>query len=239
MFKYIFSLVLAVILFFVFVFDLALTNDSIGNLFVAGILGCLVLFLLFKFGLHYKILALNRFANAFYYSVFEYKKAQVKPSDMTYMDSVREQAEVALAANFDPTLTTADLNIPATLYSGKDPFLAELRAKIQKAKEIKLEARHLDRKAEVLLGKTKEELVEKDLADKTPARLLDRMLDIENGVAAIIDLTVDEIRHQGYGRAPDYQSSPASRLTIIHIFRAPLNSLPRGILLAYFSGRLL
>ena len=205
MFKYIFSLVLAVILFFVFVFDLALTNDSIGNLFVAGILGCLVLFLLFKFGLHYKILALNRFANAFYYSVFEYKKAQVKPSDMTYMDSVREQAEVALAANFDPTLTTADLNIPATLYSGKDPFLAELRAKIQKAKEIKLKARHLDRKADVLLGKTKEELVEKDLADKTPARLLDRMLDIENGVAAIIDLTVDEIRHQGYGRAPDYQ----------------------------------
>ena len=205
MFKYIFSLVLAVILFFVFVSDLALTNDSIGNLFVAGILGCLVLFLLFKFGLHYKILALNRFANAFYYSVFEYKKAQVKPSDMTYMDSVREQAEVALAANFDPTLTTADLNIPATLYSGKDPFLAELRAKIQKAKEIKLEARHLDRKADVLLGKKKEELVEKDLADKTPARLLDRMLDIENGVAAIIDLTVDEIRHQGYGRAPDYQ----------------------------------
>ena len=73
MFKYIFSLVLAVILFFVFVFDLALTNDSIGNLFVAGILGCLVIFLLFKFGLHYKILGLNRFANAFYYSVFEYK----------------------------------------------------------------------------------------------------------------------------------------------------------------------
>ena len=205
MFKYISSSLLAVILVVVFVFDLALTNDSIGNLFVAGILGCLVLFLFFKFGVHYKILGLNRFANAFYYSVFEYKKAQVKPSDMTYMDSVREQAEVALAANFDPTLTTADLNIPATLYSGQDPLLAELRAKIQKAKEIKLEARQLDRKAEVLLGKTKEELVEKDLADKTPARLLDRMLDIENGVAAIIDLTVDEIRHQGYDRVPDYE----------------------------------
>jgi hypothetical protein len=205
MFKYISSSLLAVILFLVFVFDLALSNNSIGNLFIAGILGCLVLFLFFKFGVHYKIMELNRFANAFYYSVFEYKKSQVKPSDMTYMDSVREQAEVALAANFDPTLTTADLNIPATLYSGKDPFLAELRAKIQKAKEIKLKARHLDRKADVLLGKTKEELVEKDLADKTPARLLDRMLDIENGVAAIIDLTVDEIRHQGYGRAPDYQ----------------------------------
>ena len=205
MFKYISSSLLAVVLFFVFVFDLALSNDSIGNLFVAGILGCLVLFLFFKFGVHYKIMGLNRFANAFYYSVFEYKKAQVRPSDMTYMDSVREQAEVALAANFDPTLTTTDLNIPATLYSGKDPLLAELRAKIQKAKEIKLEARHLDRKADVLLGKTKEELVEKDLVDKAPGKLLDRVLDIENGVAAIIDLTVDEIRHQGYGRAPDYE----------------------------------
>jgi len=204
MFKYIFFLILSGISYFVFFFDTELTNDVIGNLFVAGILGCLVLFLLFKFGLHYKIQGLNKFANAFYYSVFEYKKAQVKPSDMTYMDSVREQAEVALAANFDPTLTTADLKIPATLYSGKDPFLAELRAKIQKAEKIKLEARHLDRKANVLLGKTKEELVEKDLVDKTPGRLLDRMFDIENGVTAIIDLTVDEIRHQGYGRAPDY-----------------------------------
>jgi hypothetical protein len=204
MFKYVFSLLLAVIFFFVFLFDVQLTNEVIGKLFVTGILGCLVVFMVFKFGLHYKILGLNRFANAFYYSVFEYKKAQVSPSEMTYMDSVREQAEVALAANFDPTLTTADLKIPATLYSGKDPFLAELRAKIQKAEKIKLEARHLDRKANVLLGKTKEELVEKDLADKTPVRLLDQMFDVEHGVAAIIDLTVDEIRHQGYGRAPDY-----------------------------------
>ncbi|MFQ5452539.1 MAG: hypothetical protein ACE5DQ_03190, partial [Candidatus Paceibacterota bacterium] len=205
MFKYAFSLVLAVILSLVFFFDLELTNDVIGNLFVAGILGCLALFLIFKFGLHYKILALNRFATTFYYSVFEYKKAQVEPSDMTYMDSVREQAEVALAANFDPTLTTADVKIPATLYAGQDPFLNELRAKIKKAEKIKLKARHLDRKADVLLGRTKEELVEKDLADKTPARLLDRMFDIENGVAAIINLTVDEIKHQGYGRAPDYE----------------------------------
>jgi hypothetical protein len=180
MFKYAFSLVLAVILSFVFFVDIELTNDVIGSLFVAGILGCLALFLLFKFGLHYKILALNRFATTFYYSVFEYKKAQVEPSDMTYMDSVREQAEVALAANFDPTLTTADLKIPATLYSGQDPFLNELRAKIKKAEKIKLKARHLDRKADVLLGKTKEELVEKDLADKTPGKLLDRMFDIEN-----------------------------------------------------------
>ena len=122
MFKYVFSLILAVIFYFVFLFDTVLTNDVIGSLFVTGILGCLVVFLLFKFGLHYKIMGLNRFANAFYYSVFEYKKAQVSPSELSYMDSVREQAEVALAANFDPTLKTADLKIPTTLYSGKDPF---------------------------------------------------------------------------------------------------------------------
>ncbi len=205
MFKYVFSLLLAVIFFFVFLFDVALTNEVIGRLFVTGILGCLVVFLLFKFGLHYKILGLNRFSNAFYYSVFEYKKAQVSPSQLTYMDSVREQAEVALAANFDPTLKTADLQIPSTLYSGKDPFLAKLRAKIQKAEKIKLEARHLDRKADVLLGKTKDELVDKDLTDKTPTGILDRVFEIENGVAAIIDLTVDEIRNQGYARAPDYE----------------------------------
>ena len=53
MFKYLFSFILAVILSFAFYFDIELTNDVIGNLFVAGILGCLVLFLLFKFGLHY------------------------------------------------------------------------------------------------------------------------------------------------------------------------------------------
>ena len=205
MFKYVFSLILAVIFYFAFLFDTVLTNEVVGSLFVTGILGCLVVFLVFKFGLHYKILGLNRFVNAFYYSVFEYKKAQVSPSELTYMDSVREQAEVALAANFDPTLKTADLKIPSILYSGKDPFLAKLRAKIQKAEKIKLEARHLDRKADVLLGKTQEELVDKDLTDRTPAAVLDRVFEIENGVAAIIDLTVDEIRNQGYGRAPDYE----------------------------------
>ena len=205
MFKYVFSVILVVIFYFVFLFDIQLTNEAIGSLFITGILGCLVLFLVFKFGLHYKIIGLNKFANAFYYSVFEYKKAQVSPSDLTYMDSVREQAEVALAANFDPTLKTADLQIPATLYSGKDPYLAQLRAKIREAEKIKIEARHLDRKTDVLLEKTQEELVEKDLTDKTPTRILDRLFEIENGVAAIIDLTVDEIRNQGYRRAPDYE----------------------------------
>ncbi len=122
MFKYVFSAIMVIVLYFVFFFDVALSNDVIGNLFVARILVCLVLFCLFKFGLHYKILALNRFAYAFYYSVFEYKKAQVKPSNLNYMDSVREQAEVALAANFDPTLTTADLKIPVFTLFRKGSF---------------------------------------------------------------------------------------------------------------------
>ena len=70
MFKYVFSLILAVIFSLVFLVDVQLTNEVIGKLFVTGIIGCLVVFLLFKFGLHYKILGLNRFTNAFYYSVF-------------------------------------------------------------------------------------------------------------------------------------------------------------------------
>ena len=104
MFKYVFSLILAVIFYFVFLFDTVLTNEVIGSLFVTGILGCLVVFLLFKFGLHYKIMGLNRFANAFYYSVFEYKKAQVSPlRAVLYGQCEGTDAEAALAANFDPT----------------------------------------------------------------------------------------------------------------------------------------
>jgi hypothetical protein len=205
MFKYIFLAILAAIAYFVFYFDITLTNAMVGQLFVAVILSCFLVFLLFKFGLHYKIQALNRFAVTFYYSVFEYKKSQSGPSNLTFMESVREQAEVALAANFDPSLSTADLKIPVSLYSGKDPFLDKLRARIQEAEKIKLKARHLDRKANVMLGKTQEILVEKKLVEKTRGRLLDRMFDIENGVAAIIDLTTGEIRDQSYGRIPEYE----------------------------------
>ncbi len=87
MFKYILLAILAAILYFVFYFDIVLTNDVIGKLFVAGILGCLVLFSFFKFGLHYKILALNRFAYAFYYSVFEYRYADFQPRCKTGLGS--------------------------------------------------------------------------------------------------------------------------------------------------------
>ena len=205
MFKYIFLAVLGTALYFVFFFDAVLTNELIGQLFVSAVLASFLVFAIFKFGVHYKIESLNKYAIAFYYSVFEYKKAQSSPSELDYKDSVREQAEVALAANFDPTLSTAELKIPVSLYTGKAPFLDKLRARIQEAEKMKLKARQLDNKANVMLGKTKDILVEKELTDVTPPTFLNGLFEIENGVAAIIDLTVAELKDQSYDHAPDYE----------------------------------
>jgi len=205
MFKYAFFTILAAIAYVVFFYDVALTNESIGRLFVWGILGCLAIFLLFKFGLHFKINALNRFALSFYFSVFEYKKAQKVPSGLSYAKSVREQGDVALTVNFDPTLPTSALKIPASLYAGKDPFLDKLRAKIKEAEEIKLKARHLDGQATMRLKITKDLLVEKGLVKRESAATLAGMFDIENGMAHIVNVTVDEIRDQGYEDTPDYE----------------------------------
>ena len=204
MFKYIFFTVLAAFSYFIFIYDVALTNEAIGRLFVSGILGCLAVFLVFKFGLHYKINALNRFALSFYYCVFEYKKAQKVPSGLAYAESVREQGDVALAVNFDPTLPTSALKIPASLYTGKDPFLEKLRSKIQEAEKLKLKARQLDGKATVMLEKTKDMLVENHLAETTTSAGLVEAFDIENGVAHIVDVTVDELEEQDYIDTPDY-----------------------------------
>ncbi|HUV22295.1 MAG TPA: hypothetical protein VMZ32_10925 [Gammaproteobacteria bacterium] len=205
MFKYIFFAVLAAAAYFLFVSDMQLTNIMIGNLFIGGILCCFAVFLFFKFGLHYKIASMNRFATAFYYAVFEYKKVQTEPSDLAYVDSVREQAEVALAANFDPALSTSQLAIPVSLYSGKDPYLEELRAKIKEAESLKLNARKLDIKADMLLEKTQEDMAEKNLINGEQPKLLDRWFRMVEGVAAIIDLTTNELKDQGYGQAPDYE----------------------------------
>jgi hypothetical protein len=111
MFKYIILGIIAATVYFVFILDVEFTNQMIGRLFISGIGGCFLVFCFFKFGLHYKIASVNRFATAFYYAVFEYKKVQTSPSDLDYVDSVRQQAEVALAANFDPTLTTLSRGI--------------------------------------------------------------------------------------------------------------------------------
>ena len=127
--------------------------------------------------MHYKINALNRFALAFYYSVFEYKKAQKNPSGLSYADSVRVQGDVALTVNFDPTLSTAHLKILASLYSGKDPFLDKLRAKIKEAETIKLKARQLDGKATVMLEKPRICWLKKNLLIKNlPPHWLKRLI---------------------------------------------------------------
>ncbi len=181
MFKYIFLGILAAVVYFVFFFDMELTNQEIGRLFIGGIGTCFIAFSFFKFGLHYKIASLSRFTTAFYYAVFEYKKVQTTPSDLSYVESVRQQSEVALAANFDPTLSSTQLAIPVTLYSGKDPYLEELRAKIKEAEKLKLQSHHLDTQANILLDKTQEDLVEKNLATGEQPKLIDRWFNMVEG----------------------------------------------------------
>ena len=205
MFKYVFVAILLAAVYLVFFVDLQLTNQMIGRLFVGGIGACFVVFLFFKFGLHYKIASLHRFSTAFYYAVFEYKKVQTTPSDLPFVDSVRQQAEVALAANFDPTLSAGQLAIPVSLYSGKDPYLEELRAKIKEAEKLKLNAHKLDTQANILLDKTQEDLVEKNLVTGEQPKLFDRWFGMVEGTEAIIDLTTNEVKDQGYGQAPDYE----------------------------------
>lgn len=205
MFKYAFLAILAAVVYFVFFFDMQLTNEMIGKLFVGTIGGCFVVFLFFKFGLHFKIASLNRFTTAFYYAVFEYKKVQTTPSDLAFVDSVREQSEVALAANFDPSLPASQLAIPVSLYSGKDPYLEELRVKIKEAEKLKLNARKFDTQANILLEKTQEDMAEKNLVTGQQPRLLDRWFHMVEGTEAIIELTTNEVKEQGYGQSPDYE----------------------------------
>jgi hypothetical protein len=177
MFKYVFLGIIAATVYFMYFLEVQFTNQMIGRLFVSGIGGCFIAFGIFKFGLHYKIASVGRFATAFYYAAFEYKKVQTAPSDLDYVDSVRQQAEVALAANFDPTLSAHQMGIPVTLYSGKDPYLEELR----------------------------DDLVEKNLITGQQPKLFDRWFDMVEGTEAIIELTTNEVKEQGYGQAPDYE----------------------------------
>ncbi len=205
MFKYVLLGIIAATVYFVNFLEVAFTNQMIGRLFISGIAAAFAVFCFFKFGLHYKIASMSRFATAFYYAVFEYKKVQTTPSDLSYVDSVRQQAEVALAANFDPTLSGGQLAIPVTLYSGKDPYLEELRAKIKEAEQLKLKSHQLDTQANILLDKTQDDLVEKNLVTGEKPKLFDRWFDMVEGTEAIIDLTTDELKDQGYGQAPDYE----------------------------------
>lgn len=204
MFKYLTLSIITLIVYFVFINDVQFTNKSIGTVFVLSILVCFFIFLLFKFGLHYKIKALNNFALSFYYSVFEYKKYQKVPTNLSFLDSYKEQAEVALAANFDHSVSAATLKMSAPLYAVKDHFVDNLRAKIQEAERIKVEARKLNGKADKLLKETNDELVENNIVKKTPTRGLDGLFKIEHGVGHIIDLTAGELKEQSYNHTPDY-----------------------------------
>jgi hypothetical protein len=71
MFKYVFLAILAAVVYFVFVFEMQLTNQMIGNLFIGGIVTCFVAFFFLKFGLHYKNPSHKPLATALYYAVFE------------------------------------------------------------------------------------------------------------------------------------------------------------------------
>lgn len=205
MFKYLVLIIVVMFSYFAFINDVEFTNESIGDIFVISILLCFVLFVVFKFGLHYKIKALNNFTLSFYYSVFEYKKSQKEPSNLSYVESFMEQAEVALSANFDPSLSAATLNLSVPLYSVKNPIVDNLRAKIQEAERIKLEARKLDGKANKLMEETKDILVEREMVKKTSPKGLDGLFKIEHGMAHIIDLTAGEIKDQSYSYVPDYE----------------------------------
>lgn len=205
----IFLLVISVsILALVLGVDITLSNQTVGRLFISALVGFFITFLIFKFGLHYKLRALNRFCISFYYSVFEYKKMQKEPSNVKYAKSVRERSEVALAANFNPMLKSKSVKVPVALYTSDTEFLAQLRDNIQKADKMKLEAKKLSGDADKLLEDTQEILMVKDYGSKDSEKrfpTFDSMFHIQEGLEKIIVLTYGEIRENDYRQIPDYE----------------------------------
>jgi hypothetical protein len=184
-----------------------MTNEQIGNVFVAGIGMVFVLFVLFKFGLHYKIRALNKFCLAFYYSVFEYKKKSQKSlRRISYENSVREQAEIAMSANFDPNVAKVAMKVPVSMYTKDSAYMPVLRARIKEAERLKFEASNLEGQASKLIDETKDILVEKKISKNTGnGSVLDSVFGIHEGVQNMIELTVNELNEHDYTEAPDYE----------------------------------
>lgn len=183
-----------------------MTNAEIGNIFIMGIISVFFLFLIFKFSLHYKIQALNKFCMAFYYSVFEYKKKSQKSiRSISFENSVREQAEVAISANFDPEIAKIAMQVPVSMYTKDSAYMPVLRARIQEAERLKLEAKQLDGQASKLIEETEEILVDKKIKEKAKGSVLDSVFGIQDGVQSMIDLTVSEINDQDYETVPDYE----------------------------------
>jgi len=186
---------------------ITLSNEQVGNIFVVGILSLFAIFLLFKFGLHYKIQALNKYCLAFYYSVFEYKKKSQKSlRSISYANSVREQSEIAISANFDPNVATVALKVPISMYTKDSAYMPVLRARIQEAERLKMEAQSLQGQATKLMQETEEILVEKNL-QKVPSNtsFWDSKFCIQEGIQNMVDLTAEEIKDQDYSVAPDYE----------------------------------
>jgi len=183
------------------------TNDSIGVIFVGGILGVFLLFVIFKFGLHYKIQALNKFTMAFYYSVFEYKKKSQKSlRKISFANSVREQAEIAMSANFDPKVAKVAMKVPVSMYTKDSAYMPVLRARIKEAERLKFEARELEGRASQIIRETENILVEKKIADKPKSgSFMDGVFGIQEGVQNMIELTVNELVDADYSETPDYE----------------------------------
>ncbi len=210
MFKFLFLVSISLAVGAAYYSEIEISNAQIGTIFVVGILSVFLIFILFKFGLHYKIQALNKFCLAFYYSVFEYKKKSQKSlRSVNYANSVREQAEVAISANFDPKVAKVAkvaMKVPVSMYTKDSAYMPVLRARIQEAERLKIEARELEGQASKIIEETEEILVDKKIKEKSKkGSLLDSMFGIQEGVQNMIDLTVSEITDQDYSAAPDYE----------------------------------
>ncbi len=183
-----------------------MTNEQIGSVFILGIISVFFLFLLFKFSLHYKIQALNKFCMAFYYSVFEYKKKSQKSlRKINFESSVQEQAEVAISANFDPEIAKNVMKVPVSMYTKDSAYMPVLRARIQEAERLKLEARELEGQASKLIEETEDILVDKKIKSKKDVAILDRVFGIQEGVQSMVELTLTEVKGQDYDAPPDYE----------------------------------
>lgn len=249
MFKFLFLVVIVLGLGSAYYLDLQITNAQIGFIFVISILCIFAIYILFKFALHYKIQALNKFCLAFYYSVFEYKKKSQKSlRRISFSHSVREQAEVAISANFDPKIAKLAMKVPVSMYTKNSAYMPVLRARIQEADRLKIAARELEGQASRIIEETEEILVEKKIKEKNRGSLLDSIFGIQEGVQTMIELTVSEIEDQDYSNVPDYEIITSIALdnnpyfsTVLKSFNmenvaAVINRAPFMIILAGIIG---
>jgi len=207
MFKFFSLVVVALTIVAVAYSDVSITNEQIGLIFIGGILLIFLVFLLFKFCAHYKIQAISKFTMAFYYSVFEYKKrAQKSLKATSFVSSVRDQAETAISANFDPEVAKVALKVPISMYTKDNSYMSVLRARIHEADRLKNEAKELQGQASKIIKQTEDILVEKKLKEKEQSgTFFDSLFGIHEGVQNMIDLTASELQGHDYNESPDYE----------------------------------